>query len=254
MYVTLLLLTSTGSVLIPSTWRLVRNPTGAGLSLCTSLSSTLSMTTWLGYSASQGLKVSAVSSGLLLAYHLALLSLCVRKGGTRDSLRPFFILVAALACGLLGGVSAVAVVLGLAPLAEFPQIRNAVQGEVPALSTAAYGFVVLRTLPWLPYALDHRDLALSLWVATCTAVNLTMFMVLATTRATRRDQNGNPGADGGTRADQRPAEGGGPPGGPPETEPAGIRSGPRRESDVDAMRRRPPWPGGARYGRRAGRP
>mgnify|MGYP006298399269 FL=1 len=202
MYTTLLLLTATGSVLVPSTWRLVRNPIGAGLSLCASLSSTLSMVTWLGYSLSQGLVVSAVSSGVLLAYHLALLSLCVLKYGTRDSLRPFYALGAAVICALFGGATPIAVVLGLAPLAEFPQIRNVLRGDVPALSTAAYGFVILRTLPWLPYALDRRDLALCLWVATCTATNLTMFMVLATTRVARRNRNDIPGTVSDTHAER----------------------------------------------------
>ena len=150
---------------------------------------------------SQQLLAASVSSGLLLAYQVTLLTLCVLNGGTYDNLRPFYALDATVTCGLFGGVSIIAVVLGLAPLAEFPQIRNVLRGEVPALSTAAYGLVILRTLPWLPYALDHRDLALGLWIATCTAMNLTMFMVLATTRAARRNRNGAPDTTGETYAE-----------------------------------------------------
>ncbi len=84
---------------------------------------------------------------------------------------------------------AFALVLGLAPVAELPQIRQALRGDAPALSTIAYGLVILRTVPWLPYAIEHDDIALGLWVATCTAVNLTMFMVLLMTRSAQSSRN-----------------------------------------------------------------
>ena len=183
----LLPLLATGSVLVPSLWRLLKNPSGTGLSLATNLSSAFSMAAWLGYSAQQDLALSVVSSSCLLLYHVALLVICVTRGGSRDNLRPFYVLAAAvLTSGVFGGPTALALVLGLAPVAAMPQIRSALRGHVPALSTVAYGLVMLRTLPWLPYALEHHDVALGLWVATCTAVNLTMFMVLVTTRATAR--------------------------------------------------------------------
>ena len=177
---------ATASVLLPSTWRLLKNPTGTGLSLSASLSGTFAMIAWLGYSIHQDLGVSIVSSSLLLVYYLALLGVCHTRGGSRDSLRPFYVLVAAASIAtMLGGMTALALVLGLAPIADVPQIRNALRGNVPALSSVAYGLVILRTLPWLPYALEHRDVALGLWVATCTAVNLTMFIVLISKRAAR---------------------------------------------------------------------
>jgi hypothetical protein len=185
MYINMLPLLATVSVLIPATWRLVKNPTGIGLSLCACLSSALSMSAWLFYSIHQHLWISMVSSIPMVVYYIALLTVCVLNGGARDKLRPFYVLCAAVAVSLLGGMPALAIVLGLAPLAEAPQIRYALRGNVPALSTTSYGLVLLRTLPWLPYAIAHRDLALCIWVATCTMVNLSMFVVLVTTRSSR---------------------------------------------------------------------
>jgi len=124
-----------------------------------------------------------VSCALFVPYSVALLAVCVLRGGIADGLKPLYILVAAVTVSsFLGGATALAIVLGLAPLAELPQIRGVLQGDAPALSTVAYGLVVLRTVPWLPYALEHLDLALGLWIVTCLAVNLTMFVVLATKR------------------------------------------------------------------------
>ena len=199
MFTNLLPLLATGSVLVPSMWRLLKNPTGTGLSLCASLSGAFSMTAWLGYSIQQGLGISIVSSAMLVVYYVALLGVCATRGGSRDSMRPFYVLVLAVRAALSrGGTTALALVLGLAPLAEVPQLRNALRGHVPALSTVAYGLVILRTLPWLPYALEHNDIALGLWVATCTAVNLTMFMVLVSTRSARAAKSSDP--DKGTAA------------------------------------------------------
>jgi hypothetical protein len=169
----------------------VKNPTGEGLSLGASLSSAFSMSAWLWYSINQGLWVSLVSSVLLVTYYIALLIVCATRGGTRDGLKPFYLLLAAVGTSaLIGGPSALAVVLGLAPLAETPQIGKALRGDVPALSTLAYALVILRTLPWLPYAMEQGDRALSLWVVTCTSVNGVMFVVLAVTRRTRAQQRG----------------------------------------------------------------
>ena len=180
----LLPLLATASVLVPSTWRLLKNPYGGGLSLSASLSTTLSMVAWLGYSIQRDLGVSIVSSSLLLTYYIALLIVCVTRGGTRDSLQPFYVLAILITTAwLLGGPLALALVLGLSPVAEYPQIRNALRGDVPSLSSIAYGLAILRTVPWLPYAIENDDIALGLWVATCTAVNLTLFMVLTTTRS-----------------------------------------------------------------------
>jgi hypothetical protein len=147
------------------------------------------MLVWLGYSVHQHLWVSVVSCALFLPYSVALLFVCVTRGGSRDSLKPFYVLLlAVMSSSLLGGTSALAVVLGAAPFAEVPQIRGALKGDPPALSTVAYSLVVLRTLPWLPYALENRDTALGLWVASCTAVNITMFMVLASKRGLTRSE------------------------------------------------------------------
>jgi hypothetical protein len=190
MLIALLPLLATGSVLIPSTWRLLKNPSGRGLSLSTSLSAVLSMTAWLGYSLQQDLVISVLSSSILLVYYVMLLGVCVTRGGVRDSLRPFYVLATLLTTAwVLGRPMAFALVLGLAPVAELPQIRQALRGDAPALSTIAYGLVILRTVPWLPYALAHTDIALGLWVATCTAVNLTMFMVLVMTRSAQSSRN-----------------------------------------------------------------
>lgn len=142
---------------------------------------------WLIYSMHQGLTVSAVSSALYIPYSVALMYFCVRRNGVQDSLKPAFALFLGVAVAAhLGGATAVAFVLGLATLAELPQIRSALRGQVPALSTLAYGLTVLRTLPWLPYALERRDLALLLWVATCSMVNAAIFITLLLTRSKRQ--------------------------------------------------------------------
>ena len=189
MYVAILPLLATSSVLIPSSWRLVKNPTGEGLSLGAVLSSAFSLAAWLWYSTNQGLWVSLISGVLFVPYSIALLIVCVTRGGSRDGFKPFYVLlVAVLSSSLIGGPSALAVVLGLAPLAETPQIRKAARADVPALSTVAYALVVLRALPWLPYAMERGDRALSLWVVTCTFVNVVMFLVLAFTRRARARQ------------------------------------------------------------------
>jgi hypothetical protein len=141
------------------------------------------MCAWLWYSLDQHLWVSGVSCAVYLPYSVALLSICLARQGTRDSLSPFYVLLSAVTLAyVLGGPTALAVVLGTAPLAEIPQIRGVIRSDAPALSSLAYGLVVLRTLPWLPYALQHSDLAITLWVATCTAVNITMCMVLVSKR------------------------------------------------------------------------
>lgn len=184
---TILPLLASASSLVPSIWRVLKNPTGVGLSLCACLSSSFSMTCWLIYSIHQGLVVSAISAALFIPYYAAMLYFCLKQGGTRDNLKPaFFLCVAVLIAVLTGGSMAVAFVLGLATLAEIPQIHAALRGDVPALSTLGYGLVVLRTVPWLPYALEHHDIALILWVATCTSVNVAIFAVLLLTRGARR--------------------------------------------------------------------
>lgn len=81
---------------------------------------------------------------------------------------------------------AVAFVLGFATLAEIPQLHAALRGDVPALSTLGYGLTILRTVPWLPYALEHHDIALILWVITCGTINVAMFAALLLTRGARR--------------------------------------------------------------------
>ena len=116
-----------------------------------------------------------------------MLYLCLKQGGVRDNLKPAFFLVAAvLVAALTGGAMAVAFVLGFATLAEIPQLHAALRGDVPALSTLGYGLTVLRTVPWLPYALEHHDIALILWVITCGTVNVAMFAALLLTRGARR--------------------------------------------------------------------
>ena len=183
---TVLPLLATASSLTPSWRKLAKNPTGSGLSLCACLSSTFSMFGWLLYSIHQGLTVSAVSAAFFIPYSAVMLYFCVKRGGTRDSLKPALALFLGVAvAALLGGATAVAFVLGLATLAELPQLRSALRGQVPALSTLAYGLTVLRTLPWLPYALEHRDLALMLWITTCGTVNAAMFVALLLTRRSR---------------------------------------------------------------------
>jgi hypothetical protein len=190
MLTALLPILATGSVLIPSAWRLLKNPSGSGLSLSASLSAVVSVAAWLGYSLQRDLTTSVLSSSMLLVYYVMLLGVCITRGGVRDSLRPFYVLVVLLtATWVIGGPMVLGFVLGLSPVAELPQIRQALRGDVPALSTLAYGFVILRTIPWLPYALAHDDIALGLWVATCTAVNLTMFTVLFMTRSARASRN-----------------------------------------------------------------
>jgi hypothetical protein len=148
---------------------------------------------WLIYSMHQGLTVSAVSAAFFIPYSVAMLYFCVKHGGVRDSLKPAFALISGVGVtALLGGATAVAFVLGLATLAELPQLRSALRGKVPALSTLAYGLTVLRTLPWLPYALEHHDLALLLWVTTCGTVNAAMFVALLLTRRARNNQTKSP--------------------------------------------------------------
>lgn len=184
---TILPLLATASSLVPSTWRVLNNPTGTGLSLCACLSSAFSMTCWLTYSIHQGLLISAVSAALFVPYSAVMLYLCVKKGGVRDNLKPaFFLIAAVLVAALTGGATAVAFVLGFATLAEIPQLHAALRGDVPALSTLGYGLTVLRTVPWLPYALEHHDIALILWVITCGTVNVAMFAALLLTRGARR--------------------------------------------------------------------
>jgi hypothetical protein len=119
-----------------------------------------------------------------------MLYLCVKQGGVRDDLKPaFFLAAAALAAALTGGAAAVAFVLGFATLAEIPQLHAALRGDVPALSTLGYGLTVLRTAPWLPYALANHDIALVLWVITCGTVNVAMFIALLLTRGVRRRES-----------------------------------------------------------------
>ena len=190
---TVLPLLATASSLTPSVWKLVKNPTGTGLSLCACLSSAFSMFGWLIYSMHQDLTVSAVSAALFVPYSVAMLYFCVRRNGERDSLKPAFALFSGVVlAALLGGATAVAFVLGLATLAELPQLRSALRGQVPALSILAYGLTVLRTLPWLPYAIAHRDLALMLWITTCGTVNAAMFVALLLTRRARASRVAEP--------------------------------------------------------------
>ena len=116
-----------------------------------------------------------------------MLHLCVKQGGVRDSLKPaFFLFAAVLVSVLTGGATAVAFVLGFATLAEIPQLHAALRGDAPALSTLGYGLTVLRTAPWLPYALANHDIALVLWVITSGTVNVAMFVALLLTRGARR--------------------------------------------------------------------
>lgn len=116
-----------------------------------------------------------------------MLCLCLKQGVVRDNLKPAFFLVAAvLVAALTGGAMAVDFVLGFATLAEISQLHAALRGDVPALSTLGYGLTVLRTVPWLPYALEHHDIALILWVITCGTVNVAMFAALLLTRGERR--------------------------------------------------------------------
>ena len=184
---TILPLLATASSLVPSTWRVLNNPTGIGLSLCACLSSAFSMVCWLTYSIHQGLLISAVSAAFFVPLSAVMLYLCLKRGGVRDNLKPAFVLFAAvLVAALTGGATAVAFVLGFATLAEIPQLHAALRGDVPALSTLGYGLTVLRTVPWLPYALEHHDIALILWVITCGTVNVAMFVALLLTRGARR--------------------------------------------------------------------
>jgi hypothetical protein len=187
---TVLPLLATASSLVPSAWRVLNNPTGAGLSLCACLSNAFSVTCWFTYSIHQGLLISAVSAAFFVPYSAVMLYLCVKQGGVRDDLKPaFFLAAAALAAALTGGAAAVAFVLGFATLAEIPQLHAALRGDVPALSTLGYGLTVLRTAPWLPYALANHDIALVLWVITCGTVNVAMFIALLLTRGVRRRES-----------------------------------------------------------------
>ena len=145
------------------------------------------MMCWLTYSIHQGLLISAVSAAFFVPLSAVMLYLCLKRGGVRDNLKPaFFLFAAVLIAALTGGATAVAFVLGFATLAEIPQLHAALRGDVPALSTLGYGLTVLRTVPWLPYALEHHDIALILWVITCGTVNVAMFVALLLTRGARR--------------------------------------------------------------------
>ena len=145
------------------------------------------MVCWLTYSIHQGLLISAVSAVFFVPFNAVMLYLCLKRGGVRDNLKPaFFLFAAVLIAALTGGATAVAFVLGFATLAEIPQLHAALRGDVPALSTLGYGLTVLRTVPWLPYALEHHDIALILWVITCGTVNVAMFVALLLTRGARR--------------------------------------------------------------------
>lgn len=145
------------------------------------------MACWLTYSIHQGLLISAVSAAFFVPFSTVMLYLCLKRGGVRDNLKPaFFLFAAVLIAALTGGATAVAFVLGFATLAEIPQLHAALRDDVPALSTLGYGLTVLRTVPWLPYALEHHDLALILWVITCGTVNVAMFVALLLTRGARR--------------------------------------------------------------------
>lgn len=98
-----------------------------------------------------------------------------------DRSAPVLLFLSVVASLSIAGLPGLALILGLAPLTELRQSLAIVKKDAPALSLLSYGSVFFRTLPWVPYAVKHVDLAIGLWIVTCTLTNCcTLFFSLGT--------------------------------------------------------------------------
>lgn len=174
--------------LLPAAWRLYRNPTPDGLSFSSSCSYVISGIAWLFYSFVSGLAVSVVSSALSLVVSLATLHTQLKGRHIDDRSAPVLLFLSVVASLSIAGLPGLALILGLAPLTELRQSLAIVKKDAPALSLLSYGSVFFRTLPWVPYAVKHVDLAIGLWIVTCTLTNCCTLFFLARHRMVRRSR------------------------------------------------------------------
>lgn len=196
-------LIAAGSVLAAMLARVVKRPTGRGLSAQAQTTHLVTYAAWLAYSLAENLAVSAIVSAAFLALSIVFSALAWRDEGRlrSDLLLPCVAAAALAAAGLAGGVLAVAVLLGLSPLAaDAGQVRRLLGSDAPALSSVAYTANIVRAFAWIPYAVRHTDLAITLWLTSTITVSVAIVILL---RARRKGSEEAASTTGAPKAPER---------------------------------------------------
>lgn len=179
-------LLAAGSVAFAMLARVVKHPTGRGLSASAQTTHVVMYAVWLAYSLAENLLVSAIVSAAFLTLSTVFSALAWHDGNRRkqDLLLPVATLTVFLAAHLAYGALAVAVLLGISPLvADAGQVRRLLGGDAPALSAVAYAANIVRAAAWIPYAIAYQDLAISLWLTSTILASAAIIILL---RARRR--------------------------------------------------------------------
>lgn len=190
-------LIAAGSVLAAMLARVVKHPTGRGLSAKAQTTHVVMYAAWLVYSLVENLIVSAVVSAAFLALSIIFSALAWRDEVRlrSDLLLPGVAAAGIAAAGIAGGVLAVAVLLGLSPLvADAGQVRRLLGSDAPTLSSVAYTANIARAAAWIPYAVRHTGLAITLWLTSTITVSVAIITLLRARRKGSREAASTTGA------------------------------------------------------------